>query len=106
MGTAVGGSIPFSANLPAGLPPAALAQGPTAPAPCQLPAGGPGGSQPFIFRGKDPGLLVLGERPLVAETPEHLPDDETAPAEQAILAPLLAPKTRRGRPANMTCVRG
>ncbi|HVL71837.1 MAG TPA: sulfite oxidase [Beijerinckiaceae bacterium] len=78
MGAAVGGAIPFSGNMPAGLVPAALAQG--APAAGAAPAGAaPAGPQPLNFPGKDPGLVVLGDRPLVAETPEHLLDDDTTP---------------------------
>ncbi|MXQ14106.1 sulfite oxidase [Microvirga makkahensis] len=77
MGAAVGGSIPFSAHMPAGLIPAALAQSPTGSGAAS--ANATGGPKPFSFPGKDPGLSVLGERPLVAETPEHLLDDETTP---------------------------
>lgn len=80
MGVAAGGAIPFGANMPAGLIPAALAQG-TAPA-----AGGSApaakGPQPLDFPGKNPGLVVLGDRPLVAETPEHLLDAATTPIEK------------------------
>jgi sulfite oxidase len=79
MGAAVGGAIPFSGSMPAGLVPAALAQ----PAPAAGGAAGagapPAGPQPLNFPGKDPGLVVLGDRPLVAETPEHLLDDDTTP---------------------------
>jgi DMSO/TMAO reductase YedYZ molybdopterin-dependent catalytic subunit len=75
MGAAVGGAIPFSATMPAGLVPAALAQAPSAPG-GQAPAKGP---QPLNFPGKDPGLVVLGDRPLVAEAPEQLLDDDTTP---------------------------
>jgi DMSO/TMAO reductase YedYZ molybdopterin-dependent catalytic subunit len=72
LSAAVGGVIPFAAELPAGLIPAALAQG--------QPAGAaPKGPQPLKFPGKDEGLVVLGDRPLVAETPERLLDDETTP---------------------------
>ncbi len=76
MGAAVGAAIPFGGAMPAGLFPAALAQG-AAPA----PGGGaaPSGPQPLDFPGKNPNLVVLGDRPLVAETPEHLLDDETTP---------------------------
>ncbi len=70
MGAAVGALIPFAARMPSGLLPAALAQG--QPGAGAAPA-------PLRFPGKDPGLAVLGERPLVAETPEHLLDDETTP---------------------------
>jgi sulfite oxidase len=34
------------------------------------------------FPGKDDKLVVLGERPLVAETPEHLLDDDTTPTDK------------------------
>ncbi|MFU0506349.1 sulfite oxidase [Pseudaminobacter sp. NGMCC 1.201702] len=37
------------------------------------------GPQPFDFPGKDKGLILLGDRPLVAETPESLLDDDTTP---------------------------
>ena len=85
MGAAVGGAIPFAANMPAGLFPAALAQDkpaapPTAaPASAAPPSAAPKGPQFLKFPGKDEGLVVLGDRPLVAETPEHLLDDDTTP---------------------------
>lgn len=60
---ALGGGLP----LPAG-PTPAQAQG--------APARGP---QPFEYPGKDRGLTLLGDRPLVAETPEGLLDDDTTP---------------------------
>jgi len=69
MGAAVGGAIPFASTLPSGLIPAALAQGGAAP----------GGPKSLSFPGKAPGLVLLGDRPLVAETPEQLLDDETTP---------------------------
>ena len=72
MGAAVGGAIPFAGNMPGGLVPAALAQPAASP-----PA--PKGPQLLKFPGKDERLVVLGERPLVAETPEHLLDDDTTP---------------------------
>ena len=72
MGAAVGGAIPFAGNMPGGLIPAAIAQPAAAP-----PA--PKGPQYLKFPGKDKKLVLLGERPLVAETPEHLLDDETTP---------------------------
>ena len=78
MGAAVGGAIPFAANMPGGLIPAALAQGaPAAAPPAARPA--PKGPQHLKFPGKDDKLVVLGDRPLVAETPENLLDDETTP---------------------------
>jgi sulfite oxidase len=72
VGAAVGAHIPFAGNMPAGLIPAALAQ---------TPATEPAKAGPKLLRmdGKDGNLVLLGERPLVAETPEHLLDDDTTP---------------------------
>ena len=71
MGAMVGGLIPFHRFLPAGLVPAALAQTPAA------------SGAPKILRmdGKS-GLVVLGDRPLVAETPEHMLDDDVTPNDK------------------------
>jgi DMSO/TMAO reductase YedYZ molybdopterin-dependent catalytic subunit len=74
-GAAVGAAIHYGDAMPAGLIPAALAQG----APAAAGSGKPSGPQVLNFPGKEKGLVVLGERPLVAETPEHLLDDETTP---------------------------
>src|SRR5215217_2038176 len=85
MGAAVGGAIPFADNMPGGLVPAALAQGqPASPAQPATPAAPPAqrGPQYLTFPGKSDKLSVLGERPLVAETPEHLLDDDTTPTEK------------------------
>jgi DMSO/TMAO reductase YedYZ molybdopterin-dependent catalytic subunit len=60
--------------MPGGLIPAAFAQAAKKDAP--PPAAGP---RKLDFPGKDPNLVVLGDRPLVAETPEHLLDDDTTP---------------------------
>ncbi len=74
MTAAVGGPIVFAHRMPGGLLPAALA-GET----------GKAGETPLRrgkrldFPGKDHGLVVLSERPLVAETPEQLLDDDTTP---------------------------
>ena len=69
MGAALGAAIPFGRRLPGGVLPAALAQ----PTPS-------GGDSPVLrMDGKAP-LILLGERPLVAETPETLLDDEVTPA--------------------------
>ncbi|OLB78557.1 MAG: molybdopterin containing oxidoreductase [Alphaproteobacteria bacterium 13_2_20CM_2_64_7] len=73
MGAAVGATIPFADRMPGGLIPAALAQSPAAP---------PKGPQYLSFPGKSDKLVVLGERPLVAETPEHLLDDDTTPVDK------------------------
>jgi DMSO/TMAO reductase YedYZ molybdopterin-dependent catalytic subunit len=81
MGAAVGGAIPFSANMPAGLIPAAMAQGTAAPAGAP-PAAAPKGPQILDFPGKAKGLVLLGDRPLVAETPEHMLDDDTTPTDK------------------------
>ena len=40
------------------------------------------GPQMLDYPGKDKGLVVLGDKPLVAETPEHLLDDDTTPTEK------------------------
>ena len=62
MAAVVGGTIPFAANMPAGLIPAALAES----------------HAPFMIKGKD-GLTVLNDRPVNAETPAHLLDDAVTP---------------------------
>ena len=63
IGAALGMAMPFGRHLPVGMLPIALAQGK--------------GPQFLDFPGKDKGLVVLGDKPLVAETPEHLLDDDT-----------------------------
>jgi len=75
-GAAVGGAVPFSQNIPAGLIPAAFAQD-KPPA-----AAAPKGPIYLDFPGKDKALVVIGEKPLVAETPEHMLDDDTTPVEK------------------------
>ncbi len=65
LGASMGAAVPFGPNLPRGMLPVAFAQGT--------------GAKPFAFPGKDPGLSLLGDRPLVAETPEALLDDATTP---------------------------
>jgi len=72
MSAAVGAAIPFAANMPGGLVPAALAQG----------AEPPKGPQYLNFPGKSDKLVVLGDRPLVAETPEQVLDDDTTPTDK------------------------
>jgi DMSO/TMAO reductase YedYZ molybdopterin-dependent catalytic subunit len=74
MSAAVGAPIVFSTSMPAGLMPAALAQEAKKDAPAAAK-----GPQTLQFPGKDPGLTVLGDKPLVAETPEQLLDDDTTP---------------------------
>jgi sulfite oxidase len=80
MSAAVGGPIVYAAGMPGGLLPAAVAQEMKKDAPAAAPAPpAPKGPQKLNFPGKDPGLVVLGDKPLVAETPEHLLDDDTTP---------------------------
>jgi len=62
IGAALGYAVPFGRSMPSGYLPVALAQG-----------------QKLAFPGKDDGLVVLGDRPLVAETPAHLLDDDVTP---------------------------
>jgi DMSO/TMAO reductase YedYZ molybdopterin-dependent catalytic subunit len=62
MGAALGMSIPFAKNMPAGLIPAAFAAA----------------NAPEVITGKD-GLIILNDRPVNAETPAHLLDDEVTP---------------------------
>lgn len=64
MSAAVGASIPFADFMPGGLIPAALAQS----------------DEPFSIPGKE-GLTILNDRPINAETPAHLLDDEITPAK-------------------------
>ena len=79
MSAAVGGPIVFAANMPGGLIAAAFAQEAKTDTP---PAAAPKGPPPLEFPGKDSGLTVLGDKPLVAETPEHLLDDDTTPTSK------------------------
>lgn len=65
MVAALGAGIPFAAHMPAGLIPAALAQS----------------SDDFQLPGKD-GLVVLNDRPINAETPPWLLDDDVTPASR------------------------
>lgn len=67
---ALGVAIPFAHNIPAGLVPAAHAQ--TSDDPAVL----------LAEAQKNPGLSVIGDRPFVAETPEHLLDDDTTPIDK------------------------
>lgn len=66
MGAALGAAIPFAARMPAGLLPAALAQS--------------GTDAPRLSMQGKAALLVLGDRPLVAETPETLLDEPVTSA--------------------------
>src|SRR5215212_6667884 len=75
MGAIVGSTMPLSGNS-AGIPSAHAQAGPVA-----APASEKG-PQYLKFPGKNEGLVVLGEKPLVAETPESLLDDDTTPIEK------------------------
>ena len=68
--TALGVTIPFARHIPDGLAPAAFAQ--TSEDTAAM----------LAEFGKHPGLSVIGDRPFVAETPEHLLDDDTTPIEK------------------------
>lgn len=82
VGATVGGAIPFSQNMPSGLMPGAFAQDKPAAPPAAAPAApapAAKGPIPLNFPGKSDKLVVLGEKPLVAETPESQLDDDTTP---------------------------
>jgi hypothetical protein len=64
MSAAVGATIPFAHLMPGGLIPAAVAQS----------------IQPFSIPGKE-GLIILNDRPVNAETPAHLLDDDVTPGK-------------------------
>ncbi|HZW60480.1 MAG TPA: sulfite oxidase [Woeseiaceae bacterium] len=65
MTAALGASIPFAEYMPGGLIPAALAES----------------DEDFALPGKD-GLVVLNDRPINAETPAHLLNDDVTPASR------------------------
>src|SRR5262245_27883802 len=80
MCAAVGATIPFSDEMLAGLIPIAMAQT-AAPPPASAPATAKA-PQFLKFPGKNEKLVLLGEKPLVAETPESLLDDATTPVDK------------------------
>lgn len=65
MAAVVGAAIPFHRFMPGGLIPAALAET----------------TDPFAIDGKN-GLTVLNDRPVNAETPTHLLDDDVTPTDR------------------------
>ncbi len=71
MGALLGGTIPFGRSMPSGLIPSALAQ--TAAAAKILKMDGKAA------------LVILGDKPLVAETPEHLLDDAVTPNDKIFI---------------------
>ena len=66
LAAALGGSIAFSDWMPGGVIPAALAAT----------------DESFEIPGKEPGLVILNDRPLNVETPAHLLDDDVTPASR------------------------
>ncbi len=66
LAAALGSPLAFADWLPGGLIPAALVAT----------------DEPFEIPGKEPGLVVLNDRPLNAETPAHLLDDGVTPASR------------------------
>ena len=63
MGVALGAPMVFADNFPLGMIPAGLAHA----------------KEPFSLPGKRDGLVVLNDRPINAETPPHLLDDDLTP---------------------------
>jgi len=66
MAALVGGAIPFHRNMPSGFIPAALAE------------------ESFSIQGKD-GLTILNDRPVNAECPAHLLDDDVTPTARQFI---------------------
>lgn len=66
MGSVLGANMVFGKNFPMGLIPAGLATN----------------DAPFSIPGKHPGLVILNDRPINAETPPHLLDDEVTPGDK------------------------
>ncbi len=81
MGLVAGGVLPFAEGTSGGLLPAAFVTSAMAQ-PSGSPPAASKGPQHLNFPGKNDKLVVLGERPLVAETPEHLLDDDTTPNDK------------------------
>ncbi len=75
MAAAAGGSIAFADRAPAGFVGSALAQ---------TPAAADKGPKVLKMDGKAE-LTLLGDKPLVAETPAHLMDDEVTPTEKLFI---------------------
>jgi len=65
MGALLGTTIPFHANMPGGLIPAAFAET----------------VEPFMIEAKHSGLILHNDRPVNMETPAHLLDDDVTPAD-------------------------
>ncbi|PSW17204.1 molybdopterin containing oxidoreductase [Photobacterium sanctipauli] len=69
MSTILGAEIVFGRFMPAGLIPAAFAET----------------TDNFMLPGKDPGLIVLNDRPINAEVPAHLLNDLVTPADKLFI---------------------
>ena len=93
MSAAVGGADRVLGQHAGGLIPAAFAQ----EAKKERAAPPPAGPQKLDFPGKDPGLVVLGDKPLVAETPEHLLDDDTTPTAKFFIRNNGSSRSRQRR---------
>jgi len=85
MSAAIGAVIVYSRFMPSGLIPVAWADAPLA----------------FAIEGKD-GLVVLNERPLNAETPPHLLDDDITPGNRMFVRNNGVPPKVSGDVANWT----
>ncbi len=66
LGLALGGKMVFAHNFPKEMIPAGLAHS----------------NDPFSLPGKHPGLVILNDRPINAETPPHLLDDKITPGDK------------------------
>ena len=66
LGAALGATIPFADQMPLGLMPIAFADSKKSP----------------IIPGKHPGMTILNDRPINAETPAHLLDEAVTSAER------------------------
>ena len=85
MAAIVGSNVPFGNNLPSGLIPAALANS----------------DLPFKIEGKD-GLIYLNDRPVNAETPPHLLNDEFTPSNRMFIRNNGVPPEKSKDPENWT----
>ena len=65
IGLALGGNMVYAGNFPAGMIPAGLAHS----------------DEPFHLPGKSNNLIILNDRPINAETPPHLLNDDLTPNE-------------------------
>jgi len=95
MTAAVGAAIPFADNMPSGFIPAALAQ--AAPAAGAAPAATL--PKPLQMEGKA-GISVIQERPLNAETPQAMLDDDVTPTAKYFVRNNGLPPEQLGAPAS------